>query len=598
MAIEKMKWHKSLVATGICSLLLSAFSCVDNDYDLDGMSLEINVGGSDLALPIGRTEQVKVSKLLKLNEGGMVRIVNGKYVIVKDSVLTIDVPQIKPLTIDVETHINPVFFWEAISQNRSVGEVIEVDTHTPGSFRFQTDIDAEDVTLREVTRLELRETVQSRLSFVLTDVPAEVTNVTFSDYAVTFPGFLEFDEEAQVTDHTLILNESLTRTGNGQWSLEILLPVRNLDFSDGQRDIITNEGRTIRVEEEFTLSGKIGFTGTGLQAGTLANVVMQPAFAVPGMTVEIIDGLIDPVIAVDDQVFNMDLPEFLKEDGVVMDLENPRMSVQLENPFGMPFRTNLVLTSFRSGVEINTPVTVSGMKIKEAVNLFRPEESLFWIADSDAGIEPGYTLYRPDNGENLAAFLNGQVPEEIRLSLPRTEADMSRPHRLLLTDDNRRPIDLNYSLYAPLKFGDKFKIQYNDTTDNLQKDLEDILDKVSEIIVVAEVKSTIPLNLHAKGVAAGMNKNVLPGISVEVLAMDTDDEGVIKGSRDGAVTESEIRIRVKEIVAGELEKLDALIVTVYGNASDTSGQTLDENQYFQMMMKVRIPGGISVDLDD
>ena len=93
-----MKFTKIAVSSFSLGLLLSLFSCIDNDYDLGKeLNLEVSVGGN-LSLPIGETEQIKLDRLLE--EGDVLHVIDGKYVINKADNISESVDAIDPVVID------------------------------------------------------------------------------------------------------------------------------------------------------------------------------------------------------------------------------------------------------------------------------------------------------------------------------------------------------------------------------------------------------------------------------------------------------------------------------------------------------------------
>ena len=55
-------------------------SCIDNSYDLNkDIDMTVNVGGEHLAIPVGYTEQITLDKIIELDEGDDLQLVNGEY---------------------------------------------------------------------------------------------------------------------------------------------------------------------------------------------------------------------------------------------------------------------------------------------------------------------------------------------------------------------------------------------------------------------------------------------------------------------------------------------------------------------------------------
>ena len=80
------KKHLKLGSCALMASLLTLSSCVDNDYDLTkDIDLTIQVGGSEFAIPGGETEPIKLSKILDIEEDGVVKIDNeGNYYLLQE----------------------------------------------------------------------------------------------------------------------------------------------------------------------------------------------------------------------------------------------------------------------------------------------------------------------------------------------------------------------------------------------------------------------------------------------------------------------------------------------------------------------------------
>lgn len=74
------------------ALLLTSFgittSCIDNSYDLNkDIDMTISAGGEHLAIPVGYTEKITLDKIIELDEGDDLQIVDGEYHLLKRIIL-------------------------------------------------------------------------------------------------------------------------------------------------------------------------------------------------------------------------------------------------------------------------------------------------------------------------------------------------------------------------------------------------------------------------------------------------------------------------------------------------------------------------------
>ena len=154
-----MKFTKIAVSSFSLGLLLSLFSCIDNDYDLGKeLNLEVSVGGN-LSLPIGETEQIKLDRLLE--EGDVLHVIDGKYVINKADNISESVDAIDPVVID---DFAPEF--------------------TPYTVVFQkpTDTTIPDIPGLEIPEIEIAfdANIHTVENFdVHTDIPEEIKSISY-----------------------------------------------------------------------------------------------------------------------------------------------------------------------------------------------------------------------------------------------------------------------------------------------------------------------------------------------------------------------------------------------------------------------------------
>ena len=120
----------------------------------------------------------------------------------------------------------------------------------------------------------------------------------------------------------------------------------------------------------------------------------------------------------------------------------------------------------------------------------------------------------------------------------------------------------------------------------------DFVDKVHEVKVEATVDNTVPIELQASAVAVDRNMQPLSGVEVsapEVIAPGKGNEPVV----------SSFDVVIRETQAGALAQLDGLILEIRaGNTDETSGIAATPQQYVQVRMTLRVPGGLTADLDN
>ena len=102
-----IRGRKLLIYVTCAVAFFSITSCIQSEYDLSkGVNTEMLIGGDSLAMPIGKTENVYLSKALT-NIDMLNVSADGSYSYLKKDSLTVNVDAIKPISFDITPPVIP-----------------------------------------------------------------------------------------------------------------------------------------------------------------------------------------------------------------------------------------------------------------------------------------------------------------------------------------------------------------------------------------------------------------------------------------------------------------------------------------------------------
>ncbi len=258
--------------------------------------------------------------------------------------------------------------------------------------------------------------------------------------------------------------------------------------------------------------------------------------------------------------FNIVLPDFLKNSVGDLDIKNTSIeatlgiSPQLPNDVSAKFE----ITANKSGVN---PVVVS------SGNVIVPKSGgVFWVAGDNTDMPTGATHVDFD----MATIVN-MVPESLGAKISFT--GITAPNANVATD---------LVIRIPFAMGEKTKFETEfDERISLGSVAEYINDEF--ILQVDAIENTIPFNLVLGAVLYDSNDKIVTGVS-------STTEGALSGKG------STMTIKIKETTEGALENVSYLRLKL--SVSVTAGDiaVLNKNQMVQLGLKVKIPGGINLEL--
>jgi hypothetical protein len=249
----------------------------------------------------------------------------------------------------------------------------------------------------------------------------------------------------------------------------------------------------------------------------------------------------------------------------------------------MPGTVDITLNAKKDNAVIKT-IQVNNVKIGQA------QQNKICISRRDENIPEGYDKYIV---ENLSQIIE-KVPDVIEVQIT-AKADSENDYTIELGHDYSLT-GINYSIKAPLAFGEKATVIYSDYVDgwaaDMPKDLD--LEDGAYIEVTANMDSNVPMNLTMKVKGVNVNKEEIENVKAVV---DND----IAGSSDGKVVTTPIKVRIdRDKTKGSLKELDGIHFTLEA-ASDATlqGKTLNanENKLTARDIRVVIYGRVIADLN-
>lgn len=573
-------------------------ACVDDNYDLNkDISMEVGIGGKYFAIPLGTTDSIRVDSLLELDDESVFMFMeDGTAVISKLDSVKVRVPEIQQVTLqswasEIEPIVNEIEVPE--EAQGVVGEVAlpEKDVNSSTSIEFDEEVPEELLDLNTV-KFDGTPKLVIDIQF---EAPEEVTKLELVD-TIQFPKFIVFDDKDNIIDeeNCLIINGEMDVDAGYRVELDIA----EFNFEEEENPIqeVGSEKR-LHIDGAVTLDGQLRVTvrGDGTLPGTVT-VGIMPQVSIDEMKLGEITGKVNVDIEeVNEEVDLGDIPDFLKDKDVVLDIEHPVIMLEVGNTTGVPVLADLTLTPLADGNPIENGIIElrreeRDIVVKAADEMGEYTWSNFFISNSEAGMEPGFEFVEVTNLPNLIR----QIPDVIQINMT-AEADPEAEHRFDLSHGDYE-MNVRYNVHVPLTFGPDLQVVYRDTIDDFNSDIKDYVKYVTEVVMEMEVENTIPLGMVCRAVALDVDGRALSGIEVstpqaiEAAGWDGNNTTLVRGA---------FTIELKETVAGTMEQLDGLALEITADANeDVKGASLKNNQYLRLSGKMRIPGGITVDIDD
>lgn len=562
-------------------------SCIDNSYDLNkDIDMTVNVGGEHLAIPVGYTEQITLDKIIELDEGDDLQLVNGEYHLLKSDKIDETNTSVKMVTVNESSNpINSINVLNNVDYSQP-GDVTVEDIKSEGSVN--TEAHGIDEAVIEIGSLTANTPAKLTLSFEINKTNSiSYSDVTIDKMTITFPDFIKFEEgQSGLNGQVLTISNETLSSSTYTIDLYISKYVFGEKYGDGNKVKEENGDRIIKIEnQKITVKTDV----TVHQAQGTGSLSITPTAILAAMTVSEVNGTIKPDMDVKPtEVELTNLPDFLQDEEVKLDITNPVFSFKANNPLNKEIEMDGIMTGYKNGKVTKTVKIGSGnggvpIKLKPSGN---KQQTISIVRNEKTVVETGATKVIVPNLNDIIETIPDRISVELK---PAVKTDDY--YTVNLGQDY--VLNSEYNIDIPLSFGSGLKIVYEETIDDFDLDLEDVDIKKAIISITAD--NTIPLKMEIKNEnvsALDVNGNKITDINVTV-------EGTITESKDGkSIATSQLNINLVSTKEGAISKLDGLffkVTAVPGQATDVQ---LLSSQWMQLKdMKLKIPNGIKVDLN-
>lgn len=559
-------------------------SCIDSSYDLNkDIDMTISAGGEHLAIPVGYTEKITLDKIIELDEGDDLQIVDGEYHLLKKN--NIDETNTSVGTVTVAESENII---DAITLLTSV-PIPGANASVPDK-QSEGKINAEargvDKAVIEIGSLAADMPTTLTLKFELGG-GISIERVDIKTMTITFPDFIQFENENGLNGQTLTMTDVQIRPSEFKKELKINKYVFGNTYGEGNRVEEENGDRILKIEnQKITIEMQGIYVYNPQGSGSLS---ITPRVTLSEMAVSEVYGTIQPDIDVKPTEVELNnLPDFLQDDEIRLDITNPVFSFNANNPLNTDVEMDGILTGYKDG-KVTKTVKIGSGNGGASITLKPSEDkqqTISIVRDEQTVVEANATKVVVPNLNDIIETIPDRINVELKPAV-KTE----QYYTVNLGQDYT--LNSAYDIDIPLSFGSNLKIVYEETLDNFDLDLEDV--DIEKAVLSINAVNTIPLAMEIKNdnvSALDANGNVIKDIDVTV-------EGTITESKDGKTeVSSALNVNLNETAEGAISKLDGLklkITAVPGQATDVQ---LLSTQWMQLKdMKLKIPNGIKVDLN-
>ena len=556
--MKKKQMKASLLLASLLTLGFSLTGCTNDDYDFDQIDATMGFGSGELEIPASSTMNIPLSDILELEEGGSVKIAaNGDYLFqLTGSDASSASPMISPIVLRGNSYSNTL----TLNANSAAKGTRAAGTHlsfvSPKQQMFVYN--GTDAAVKSLKSAEVDGEIVLTVNLALNGLSSAIA--TIDKVTLTLPGYLQISSVNGNDNGVPMVNGSKITVENVSTSrkLRLTIKAKKLDFEkqdDYGKVVIDNNG-SIKMDGYFDLGIEANVTRVPTSALTIgANVNVND------ITLKSATGIFDPEINISSlgDVTVTGVPDFLSEDGVRADLENPQIILSIQNDMDAAAKVSAKVISTKNGQNLAT-VQLPEMNICKTT--VAPVTKICICRHKTAELTAQYGAANVYEVSNLATLINQHIPDHVQITDVETKADLSQ--EMTIEFGRNYNVVPSYKIYAPLAFAENAVIEYADDFDGWNDDLDDLeLSEGTYVRLTADAQNLVPATLIVEATPLG-----LEGTDISNLIEVNVKKGTVKASADGVTAvNSPLEIELREKVKGGLQKLDGLSYKVKGKAS-------------------------------
>ena len=556
--MKKKQMKASLLLASLLTLGFSLTGCTNDDYDFDQIDATMGFGSGELEIPASSTMNIPLSDILELEEGGSVKIAaNGDYLFqLTGSDASSASPMISPIVLRGNSYSNTLTLnaSSAAKGTRAAGSHLSFVSPKELMFKYN----GTDAAVKSLKSAEVAGEIELKINLTLGGLSSAITNI--NKVTLTLPGYLEISRVEGNGNGVPMVNGSKITVENVSTSsnLRLTIKAKKLDFEkqDAYGKVVIDNNGSINMDGYFDLGIEANVTRVPTSALTIgANVNVND------ITLKSATGIFDPEINISSlgDVTVTGVPDFLSEDGVRADLDNPQIILSIKNDMDAAANVSAKVISTKNGQNLAT-VQLPEMNICKTT--VAPVTKICICRHKTAELTAQYGAANVYEVSNLATLINQHIPDHVQITDVKTKADLSQEMTIEFGRNYR--IEPSYEIYAPLAFAEDAVIEYADDFDGWNDDLDDLeLSEGTYVRLTADAQNLVPATLIVEATPLG-----LEGTDISNLIEVNVKKGTVKASADGVTAvNSPLEIELREKVKGGLQKLDGLSYKVKGKAS-------------------------------
>lgn len=556
--MKKKQMKASLLLASLLTLGFSVTGCTNDDYDFDQIDATMGFGSGELEIPASSTMNIPLSDILELEEGGSVKIApNGDYLFqLTGSDASSASPMISPIVLRGNSYSNTLTLNanSAAKCTRAAGSHLSFVSPKELMFKYN----GTDAAVKSLKSAEVAGEIELKINLTLGGLSSAINKINKA--TLTLPGYLEISQVTGNGNGVPMVNGSKITVENVSTSrkLQLTIKAKKLDFEkqDAYGKVVIGNNGSIKMDGYFDLGIEANVTRVPTSALTIdANVNVN------NITLKSATGIFDPEINISSlgDVTVTGVPDFLSEDGVRADLENPQIILAIHNDMDAAAKVSAKVISTKNGQNLAT-VQLPEMNICKTT--VAPVTKICICRHKTAELTAQYGAANVYEVSNLATLINQHIPDHVQITDVEAKADLSQ--EMTIEFGRNYNVVPSYEIYAPLAFAEDAVIEYADDFDGWNDDLDDLeLSEGTYVQLTADAQNLVPATLIVEATPLG-----LEGTDISNLIEVNVKKGTVKASADGVTAvNSPLEIELREKEKGGLQKLDGLSYKVKGKAS-------------------------------